>query len=1620
MKTKLYSLVLLLFAGYTVSAQVLRSMTARYSNPSVRGNIVYVSNNFVTSSGGITTELPPGGTETNNGKAGVNIDIDGTPPTTFFTFGTSWKYLANNTRPANWETSGFADGGWPSANSMFGYGDGDVVTCVPSGGGGTLCTPTGTKYTTTYFRKSITVANPSNYSDFTLNVYRDDGIVVYINGTEVMADNMPAGRTHGTYASSCAADDGDAINTFTIPTSAFSVGTNVIAVEVHQCNATSSDLVFDMELIGNPTPTEVTLIPYGGSWKYLANNTRPANWETVGFVDGAWPAGNAQFGYGDGDEVTCVPSGGGGTLCNPSGTKWITTYFRKAVTIPNTSLYTSFKINLIRDDGVVVYVNGVEAFRENMPAGAVVHGTLATTAIGGIDETTPVTYIIPTSAFINGANTIAVELHQSNATSSDLSFDFELVGSTDSTFNSSSSDLSLPSCSQVLFAGLYWGASQGTNGTDVSWITNENTVKLKIPGSAVYQNVTASQVDYHNNTLVPGLPHTGYHSFANITSLINVANANGTYVLANMASPAGIDNACGGWTIVIVYADPATVVRNLTVFDGNVVMNGGDPAVHIPITGFLTPPSGPVSCELGAVVYDGDRVSTDEYSFKQNSNPLVGTYTSLTPNATANLNDMWNSTISYKGATVTTRNPAHNNTLGYDADIIDLPNPGNVLLGNSQSSASIRFSSPSENYVLQVSTTAISQYTPSFSVSKDATDLNGGALNPGDSIRYRVDYANGGNDASTATTIVDNIPAGTTYAPNSLIINGVAKTDAIGDDEAEYDFANDRVVFRIGTGANGTTGGEVSPAASGYVTFKVFTPSTCAVLACNSTISNRARINYGGKLSGISLSDTSGVLVAGCNNPNPVVNIISGTCSNSSDTILLNTCPSITVNIPVARYGGYRFYSGIPFTSGNRYNPATPVTFTRIIYAFYDGPGSCDDTIRINIYIAGCPDIDDDRDGIPDYVEMNNPLALLDHNSNGIPNWADPAYPGFVDNNIDGFNDNFDPGADSDNDGIPNFYDADFPGYIDSNGDGVNDNMDKDLDGIPNYLDRDSDNDGIPDTIESFGVDADGDGRIDNFTDTDNDGLSDNVDGNTSGGNFLRLSGLGLGALDTDSDGIPNYLDLDSDNDGIPDIIETFGNDAGNSAKISGFADSDGDGFADGVDGDVGNDLIAENSTNALLRSGADINNDGRADSWPYKNFDSDSKPNPYDLDSDGDGLSDVIEAQLTDVNWDGRVDGAINYDGRNTVLAAMGSFTLPNTDGIGRANPYDIDSDDDGIPDNIEGLTTNGYLFPSYTDTDGDGIDDAYDSFVGFGGDGIHPVDTDGDSVPDYLDLDTDNDGLIDRIEGNDLNLNGMPDDLVTLTGLDTDGDGLDDRFDNDNGSIKGTSSRMGNGGSLTGDPSPGSTTVVQRTPVAAGVGCGTERDWRCIFYVLHCEIINFKATLYNQNVKLDWSVLCRQEADHFTIERSFDGANFVEVQMVNGRSVINEVESYTVSDNITSISNSIIYYRLKTVLKNGKVSYSSIILVKKDNEVKQLIQVFPNPVKDKMQLNIWANKSGMAKVYVIDASGRTVKIFNENYQQGNTTFSWRLVTQLPSGSYYLKVDMGEQIITTKFNILK
>ncbi len=108
--------------------------------------------------------------------------------------------------------------------------------------------------------------------------------------------------------------------------------------------------------------------------------------------------------------------------------KYITTYFRKQFHVTNvTALSDTLQLNLLRDDGAVVYINGTEVVRDNMPAGAFNYMTFAPTIIDGAAESVYYPFHIPKSVLVNGTNTIAVEIHQRDGTSSDLGFDLSLA-----------------------------------------------------------------------------------------------------------------------------------------------------------------------------------------------------------------------------------------------------------------------------------------------------------------------------------------------------------------------------------------------------------------------------------------------------------------------------------------------------------------------------------------------------------------------------------------------------------------------------------------------------------------------------------------------------------------------------------------------------------------------------------------------------------------------------------------------------------------------------------------------------------------------------------------------------------------------------------------------------------------------------------------------------------------------------------------------------------------------------------------------------------------------------------------------------------------------------------------
>ena len=165
-----------------------------------------------------------------------------------------------------------------------------------------------------------------------------------------------------------------------------------------------------------------TLIPRAAEWRYLDSATPPGEkWTAPDFADAGWKSGPAPLGYGE--------RGLGSTLAfgtDPKN-KPLTAWFRRSFDVKDPAKLGALGIFLQCDDGAVVYLNGREVARENLPAGEISHTTEAESAIDSEDEGTVHRHLVPAKETLRaGVNVIAVEVHQAYASSSDLFLDLEL------------------------------------------------------------------------------------------------------------------------------------------------------------------------------------------------------------------------------------------------------------------------------------------------------------------------------------------------------------------------------------------------------------------------------------------------------------------------------------------------------------------------------------------------------------------------------------------------------------------------------------------------------------------------------------------------------------------------------------------------------------------------------------------------------------------------------------------------------------------------------------------------------------------------------------------------------------------------------------------------------------------------------------------------------------------------------------------------------------------------------------------------------------------------------------------------------------------------------------------
>ncbi|MFT5523833.1 MAG: hypothetical protein ACI9HK_001782 [Pirellulaceae bacterium] len=190
----------------------------------------------------------------------ISMEVVQPAPTALVALGSDWRYLDNGSdQGTQWTSVNFDDSIWSLGGAELGYGDGDEATEVGFGGN------VDDKFPTTYFRHSFAVADPSLFSVFNISAIRDDGIALYLNGHELLRDNLPvaaefnalADAVVGGISESTPVTISHAANA--LPAGLLKSGTNVLAAEIHQAEADSSDISFDVSLFGQSSKFQLSL-----------------------------------------------------------------------------------------------------------------------------------------------------------------------------------------------------------------------------------------------------------------------------------------------------------------------------------------------------------------------------------------------------------------------------------------------------------------------------------------------------------------------------------------------------------------------------------------------------------------------------------------------------------------------------------------------------------------------------------------------------------------------------------------------------------------------------------------------------------------------------------------------------------------------------------------------------------------------------------------------------------------------------------------------------------------------------------------------------------------------------------------------------------------------------------------------------------------------------------------------------------------------------------------------------------------------------------------------------------------------------------------------------------------
>jgi hypothetical protein len=386
------------------------------------------------------------------------------------------------------------------------------------------------------------------------------------------------------------------------------------------------------------------------------------------------------------------------------------------------------------------------------------------------------------------------------------------------TWNSSSAYLdfsqengAVPSCSNIIYAGLYWTGRAGSSETfsvtknGVTKQFNKREVSLRKGTTGAYVPVIATSTSLVNNNIYfpSGTEGDMYSAYAEVTDYVK-ANGIGEYFVADIATvegDGGNTGYYGGWGMVVVYENSQMNWRDVTVFDGHAYVQGSTTIDYtFDVTGFNTAQSGDINLKLGVMAGEGDvGISGDYFEIQRQDNSQFQRLSHSTNSST----NFFNSSINTGG---NARNPNLVNNTGVDISMFSIDNTANGVITNNQNQTTFRYGSTQDTYVIFNVTFSVDSYVPEVTGVITNTSINGipnpapVIIEPGQSAQYKLEIKNAGTEATNNTLVT--IPIPDTVDPTNL--NFTFNTYYTPDDSSAllYDSnigSNGAIIWNLGT-----------------------------------------------------------------------------------------------------------------------------------------------------------------------------------------------------------------------------------------------------------------------------------------------------------------------------------------------------------------------------------------------------------------------------------------------------------------------------------------------------------------------------------------------------------------------------------------------------------------------------------------------------------------------------------------------------------------------------------------------------------------------------------------------------------------------------------------------------